>query len=83
MAWTQGQLDAIEAAIASGVTSVSYEGKSTTFASLDVMLRIRSMIQISLGLVPAGSATITTSHDRGYGGFSSIVGDDSELISGA
>lgn len=83
MAYTQGQLDAITNAIASGVTSVSYEGKTTTFASLDVLLRVQAIIQNALGVAPSPSATLTVSHDRGYGGFSSVTGDDSELISGA
>jgi hypothetical protein len=68
MAFTQAQLDAIEAGIASGVTTVSYEGKSTSFRSLDEMLRVRSIIRIALGLAPANGATVLTAHDRGFGG---------------
>jgi hypothetical protein len=45
MAFTLAQLDAIEEGIAAGTTSVSYEGKSVTYRSLDEMLRIRSIIR--------------------------------------
>lgn len=65
MAFSQVQLDAIEAGIASGTTSVSYEGKSVTYRSLDEMLRIRLVIRRALGL-DAGSQTILVAHDRGY-----------------
>lgn len=68
MAFTQGQLDALENSIAAGVTTVSYDGKSSTFRSLDEMLRIRDIIRRALGLAPASSATVLTAHDRGYGG---------------
>ena len=68
MAFSQGQLDAIEAAIAAGVTSVSYEGKSSSFRSLDEMLRVRDIIMRALGLAPQKSATILVAHDRGFPG---------------
>jgi hypothetical protein len=45
MAFTLAQLDAIEEGIAAGTTSVSYEGKSVTYRSLDEMLCIRSIIR--------------------------------------
>jgi hypothetical protein len=80
MAFTLAELNNIEAAIASGARTVSYEGKSTTFGSLDEMLRIRNFIMRQLGLAPNASATITVAHDRGYGGFTS--GNDSELYTG-
>jgi hypothetical protein len=79
--WVQAQLDAIEGAIAAGVTSVSYEGKTSTFRSLDEMLRVRNIIMRALGLAPSASATVTVSHDRGYGGFGSDA-FDTELFTG-
>ena len=84
MAYTTAQYNAITSAIASGVTSVSYEGKSTTFASLDVMLRIQAIIGNALGLTPVTpSTTIVVSHDRGYGGYSDASGLlDSDLYQG-
>ena len=68
MAWTQAQLDSIEAGIAAGVTSVSYEGKTTSFRSLDEMLRVRDIIRRALGLSPQSSSTILAAHDRGFPG---------------
>jgi hypothetical protein len=41
MSFSAGQLDALENAIASGAMSVSFEGKSTSFRSVDDMLRKR------------------------------------------
>lgn len=80
MAFTQSQLDALESSIAAGVTTVSYEGKSSTFRSLDEMLRVRDIIRRALGLAPV-SQTIFVAHDRGYGG--SFTGpDDTGLWSG-
>lgn len=67
MAFTQAQLDAIEEGIASGSTSVSYEGKSVTFRDLDSMLRVRAIIMRALGLIST-SATVLVAHNRGYRG---------------
>ncbi len=68
MAFSQAQLDAIEAGIAAGTTSVSYEGKSVTYRSLDEMLRIRDIIMRALGISPQKSATVLVAHDRGFSG---------------
>ena len=81
MAFTQAQLDSLEGAIASGARTVSYEGKSTTFGSLDEMLRVRNIIMTALGLNPKSSATVMAAHDRGYPGFSDSY-EDSELYAG-
>jgi len=48
MAFTQAQLDALEAAIASGQLKVQYQDKSVTYASLDEMLRLRNLIKDEL-----------------------------------
>jgi hypothetical protein len=84
MAYTLAQYNAISSAIASGVTSVSYEGKTTNFASLDILLRVQSIIGNALGLTPAtASSTIVVAHDRGYGGYSDASGLlDSDLYQG-
>jgi hypothetical protein len=71
MGFSLGQLDAIETAIAAGVTRVSYDGKSTEYRSLDEMMRIRDIIQRALGLVPTGSASVFAAHSRGFVGGSS------------
>lgn len=61
-------LDGIENAIASGTTHVSYDGKSVEFASLDDLLRVRGIIQVAIGLLPAASTTVLASHSRGFVG---------------
>lgn len=48
MAFTQGDRDNLAAAIASGATTVSYEGKSATYRSLDEMRQILAMIDQEL-----------------------------------
>lgn len=65
MAFSKVQLDAIEEAIAAGSTSISYEGKSITYRSLDEMMRIRGIIRRALGIDSAKSATVLAAHDRG------------------
>jgi len=74
MAFTLSQLYAIEDGIASGSTTVSYDGKSVSYRSLDEMLRIRNILLRALGLVPSSSATVLAAHDRGFVG----TNDDSE-----
>jgi hypothetical protein len=49
MAWTQDQLDALDAAIANGTLSVEYADKKVTYRSLDEMLKIRAAMQKALG----------------------------------
>lgn len=80
MAFTQAQLDNIENAIASGARSVSYEGKTTSFGSLDEMLRVRNIIMRALGMSSADNNYVIA-WDRGYGSFGESF-DDSELYSG-
>jgi hypothetical protein len=65
MAFSQAQLDAIEAGIAAGTTSISYEGRSVTYRSLDEMLRVRAIIRSALGLTTA-PVTVLAQHSRGY-----------------
>lgn len=48
MAFTQQQLDAIKRAYASGVTRVSYEGKTTEYRSLAEMREIIATIEADL-----------------------------------
>lgn len=48
MAFTQADRDALASAIASGATSVSYEGKSVTYRSLDEMRQILAMVEQEL-----------------------------------
>lgn len=65
MAFTQIQLDALEKAIAEGVTRVKYETKEVEYRSLDEMLRLRDVIRQALGLVSRGGR-ILTNHSKGF-----------------
>lgn len=65
MAWTQSQLDALEAAIANGTTLVAYGDKRVQYRSLDEMIRIRDLIKKDLS-----SSTVTAESSRVYADFS-------------
>lgn len=58
MAWTQQQLDAIEAAIASGELTVRFGDRTVTYRSMDELLQARAVIRESI------SAAAGTSTDR-------------------
>ena len=57
MSYTQTQLDALDVAIAEGVLSVSYDGRTVTYRSLAEMKEIRGTIFESLE-ADAGRQTI-------------------------
>ena len=65
MGFTLTQLEALEDAIAQGVLTVSYNGKTVTYRSLDEMIKLRDMIRKDLGLVSKGSTTILTKYSKG------------------
>jgi hypothetical protein len=44
MAFTSGQLTALDKAIAAGQLRVEYDGRSVTYRSLDEMLRLRNLM---------------------------------------
>lgn len=48
MAFTQTQLDAIDAALASGELSVTYDGRSVVYRSVDELLKVRAIVVRSL-----------------------------------
>jgi len=50
MTYTMEQLEALEKAIALGVTQVSYNGNSQTYRSLEEMRSIRDEMRLALGL---------------------------------
>lgn len=58
MSWTQSDLEAVEAAIASGMLSVSIAGRTVTYRSLEELQRARDLIRQSLGT--------TVNRDRRY-----------------
>ena len=49
MSFSQAQLDALDAAIASGTLRVSYDGKEITYRSMDELMRVRSLAVNNLG----------------------------------
>ena len=56
MAWTQAQLDAIEAAIASGELPVRFGDRTVTYRSMEELLQARSLIKEALA-AESGTAT--------------------------
>jgi len=69
MAWSQTDLDRIEAAIAKGVRSVTYQSGSVTYQSLDEMLKIRDLMAREIGGQPAVTRVVG-SYDNGlWAGF--------------
>jgi len=64
MAWTQVDLDALEAAIKKGLRSVQYPNGSIVYQSLTEMLKLRDAMQ-QVVAVAAGNTTRCT-----YGSFS-------------
>ena len=67
MAFTQIQLDALEAAIAEGVTRVKYENKEVEYRSLDEMLKLRDLMLSSLG-TKAKSQRVLAQSSKGLNG---------------
>lgn len=65
MPYTLAQLEALDAAILQGASSVSYEGKSVTYRSLDDMLRIRNIVATALGVAVWRPRTFLVAHSRG------------------
>lgn len=56
----QRQLTGLNAAIASGTTRVSYDGKSVEYRSLAEMYRIRDGIMRQLGMPVAGRRSVAS-----------------------
>ncbi|MBL8220403.1 MAG: hypothetical protein JNL62_14315 [Bryobacterales bacterium] len=55
MAWAQQQLDAIEAAIASGELTVRFGDRTVTYRSMDELLRARAVVKDAVS-VASGTA---------------------------
>lgn len=50
--YTMGQYQALTRAIATGALSVTYDGMTTTYRTLDDMLRVKRMMEDDLGITP-------------------------------
>ena len=55
MAWTQIELDKLDAAIAKGVLKVKYIDREVIYRSLNEMLKIRNEMKKELGQVAKGA----------------------------
>jgi hypothetical protein len=67
MAFTLLQLEALEKAIAEGVTRVKYENKEVEYRSLEEMMQLLSIMQAQLGLKPK-SQRILAKFSKGLDG---------------
>jgi hypothetical protein len=56
MAWTQAQLDAVEAAIASGELTVRFGDRTVTYRSMDELLQARGVIKDSIAAESGAAA---------------------------
>jgi hypothetical protein len=56
MAWTQQQLEAIEAAIGSGELTVRFGDRTVTYRSMEELLQARALIKETLA-AESGTAT--------------------------
>lgn len=65
MAYTQQQLQILEAAIAEGALTVKYQDKMTTYRSLDEMIRIRNMMRDDMGLSASDGGIVYPSFGKG------------------
>lgn len=52
MAFTQTQLDALDAAIASGELTVKYDGREVTYRSFDQLVKARNFVADRLPTAP-------------------------------
>ena len=68
MAFTQAQLDALEAAIAGGELVVQYQDKKVQYRDLGEMMRIRDMMRRDLGLVQPENTRLYPTHSKGLSG---------------
>jgi hypothetical protein len=65
LAWTQTQLDALDAAIARGVLTVRYADREVTYQSIDAMLKARAVMAQSIAAAAGTSSTRYAAHDKG------------------
>jgi hypothetical protein len=66
MAWTQAHLDAIKDAYASGVTTVWFEGRTTTYRSLNEMERVIAAIEKELNPATRRRRQYRLSSSKGF-----------------
>ncbi|MEO6682590.1 MAG: hypothetical protein ABIN48_07165 [Ginsengibacter sp.] len=65
MAYSQIEYTSLTSAIAQGITTVKYGDKEITYRSLSEMLRIKSDMEVELGIKPGGIRRTYISHTKG------------------
>lgn len=65
MAYTQTQLDTLNAAIAQGALKVKYGDKEVEYRSLTDMIRTKSLMEAELGLTKPGSGRTFAEFNKG------------------
>jgi hypothetical protein len=65
MAFTTTQLEALEAAIATGTRQVMYGNKLVMYQSLDEMLRLRDVMRKELGLLKPNAGRTVGEFNKG------------------
>ncbi len=66
MAFTTQQIEALEAAIAEGVTSVQYQDKKVTYASIDDMIKALNIMKQQLGVINKDAGRVYMQHSKGF-----------------
>ena len=66
MAFTQSDLDVLNAAIATGARSVRYGDKQVDYKTLDEMLRARQIMMQELGLITVSSKKFYGRFNKGF-----------------
>ena len=64
--YTQGQLDALEAMIASGVLESEYDGQRIKYRTLPELIRARDMIRAALKPTAARITHVNPTYDAGF-----------------
>ena len=65
MAYTQTDIDALDAAIKNGVQEVAYRDRTVKYRSLDEMFKIRSLMKNEIAPSSA-ERVLRTTFDKGY-----------------
>lgn len=65
MAWTQTDIDAIEAAIASGTLSITNGDKTITYRSISEMLKARDSMKAAISGAAGRSMTTLAQFSKG------------------
>jgi roadblock/LC7 domain-containing protein len=73
MAFTLNQLNALEAAMASGQTSVSYDGKRIDYRSVGELVQARNIVRAEL--IASGQLSVSPLSNRGPGALTTFSRD--------